>query len=185
MWVCECAPCVLIVLPALPQSRAEGDLEEVTSSSSSSTTWPQLLPWTSLADEVNCPPAKGPSENRSPLIRLGPTSAASAFICLEITSLTPGKPPTCPLCKEPFRGPGNFRPNWQLATWVWRTSSAQAGVPDGLRSRGRLPRSTGRRSTFRDARDAAVRGVPGGLGAPRPHRALPEDAAGPTARRGN
>ena len=113
--VCDCALCVLIVLPALsPKLSREGDLEEVTSSSS---TMASAASVTSLADEVNCPVWQG-------TLREPVTIDCGHNFCrvcltryLEITSPDPEEPPTCPLCKEPFR-PGNFRPNWQLANVV-------------------------------------------------------------------
>lgn len=72
---------------------------------------------TSLTDEVNCPICQGTL--REPVtIDCGHNFCR---ICLtrylEIPSPDPEEPPTCPLCKEPFR-PGSFRPNWQLASVV-------------------------------------------------------------------
>lgn len=72
---------------------------------------------TSLADEVNCPICQG-------ILREPVTIDCGHNFCrgcltrfLEIPGLDTDEPPTCPLCKEPFR-PGNFRPNWQLASVV-------------------------------------------------------------------
>ena len=57
--------------------------------------------------------------------------------------------------------------------------ASQAGVPDGLRRGRRLPRARGEGLLLLRGRwDAAMRGVPGGLGAPRPHRALPGGRSG-------
>lgn len=72
---------------------------------------------TSLADEVNCPICQGTL--REPVtIDCGHNFCRG---CLTRYCEIPGPDPeealTCPLCKEPFR-PGNFRPNWQLASVV-------------------------------------------------------------------
>ncbi|XP_007532347.1 tripartite motif-containing protein 10 [Erinaceus europaeus] len=72
---------------------------------------------TSLVDEVNCPICQG-------TLREPVTIDCGHNFCrgclnhyLEIPIPDSEEPPTCPLCKEPFRL-GNFRPNWQLASVV-------------------------------------------------------------------
>nr|XP_006215336.1 tripartite motif-containing protein 10 [Vicugna pacos] len=72
---------------------------------------------TSLADEVNCPICQG-------TLREPVTIDCGHNFChccltryLEIPGPDPEEPPSCPLCKAPFR-PGSFRPNWQLASVV-------------------------------------------------------------------
>ncbi|XP_036901910.1 tripartite motif-containing protein 10 isoform X2 [Sturnira hondurensis] len=72
---------------------------------------------TSLEDEVNCPICQG--SLREPVtIDCGHNFCRG---CLTRYCEIPGpdleEPPTCPLCKEPFRS-GSFRPNWQLASVV-------------------------------------------------------------------
>ncbi|XP_011382299.1 tripartite motif-containing protein 10 [Pteropus vampyrus] len=72
---------------------------------------------TSLADEVNCPICQG--SLREPVtIDCGHNFCRGCLTrYCEIPGPDPEEPPTCPLCKEPFR-PGSFRPNWQLASVV-------------------------------------------------------------------
>ncbi|XP_007949617.1 tripartite motif-containing protein 10 [Orycteropus afer afer] len=72
---------------------------------------------TSLADEVNCPICQGTL--REPVtIDCGHNFCHGCLTrYCEIPGGDPEEPPTCPLCKEPFR-PGDFRPNWQLASVV-------------------------------------------------------------------
>uniref|UniRef100_K9IKG3 Putative e3 ubiquitin ligase n=1 Tax=Desmodus rotundus TaxID=9430 RepID=K9IKG3_DESRO len=72
---------------------------------------------TSLEDEVNCPICQG--SLREPVtIGCGHNFCRGCLTrYCEIPGADPEEPPTCPLCKEPFR-PGSFRPNWQLASVV-------------------------------------------------------------------
>ncbi|XP_006875710.1 PREDICTED: tripartite motif-containing protein 10 isoform X2 [Chrysochloris asiatica] len=72
---------------------------------------------TSLADEVNCPICQGTL--REPVtIDCGHNFCRSCLIrYCELPGPEPEERLTCPLCKEPFR-PGDFRPNWQLASVV-------------------------------------------------------------------
>ncbi|XP_035879635.1 tripartite motif-containing protein 10 isoform X3 [Phyllostomus discolor] len=72
---------------------------------------------TSLEDEVNCPICQG--SLREPVtIDCGHNFCRGCLTrYCEIPGPDPEEPPTCPLCKEPFR-PGSFRPNWQLASVV-------------------------------------------------------------------
>ncbi|XP_003421859.2 tripartite motif-containing protein 10 [Loxodonta africana] len=72
---------------------------------------------TSLVDEVNCPICQGTL--REPVtIDCGHNFCRCCLTrYCEVPGQDPEEPPTCPLCKEPFR-PGGFRPNWQLASVV-------------------------------------------------------------------
>ncbi|XP_004598463.2 tripartite motif-containing protein 10 [Ochotona princeps] len=72
---------------------------------------------TTLADEVNCPICQGTL--REPVtIDCGHNFCRSCVTrYCETLGLESEDSLSCPLCKEPFR-PGNFRPNWQLASVV-------------------------------------------------------------------
>nr|XP_012591739.1 tripartite motif-containing protein 10 [Microcebus murinus] len=86
---------------------------------------------TSLADEVQCPICQGTL--RTPVtIDCGHNFCRSCLTrYCETRGPDLGQPPTCPVCKDPFR-PGSLRPNWQLAGVVHSVERLQLASAPGL-----------------------------------------------------